>query len=507
VDLHRLEQLNDVGEQLMFGLAIGLLFGRRAERTAHPSEQGQVLVIVAAAFVVVLGMLALLFDGANALVTRRHMQDAGDAAALAAANVIQTGAPRGCSATTSPSIGAPRNEIVVAVQTSVATNLPGFDLSHVAIRCPSGYENQAVQVDLDVIAPRFFSGIFGGGPPTISTHSAAINGQVTSINYSVVELDPSNPSWPNGQRGCPSVLLSGGPTVTLDGSLHSNSACTAANGGALATNGNAANLTMNNGATIRIVGQYKPGALTISPAPVEGVVPLKDPLAGLPPVNVSAMPVRSSARLVLNNTSMVLQPGVYRDGIQLKNSSKAFLLPGIYVMAGGGLDLGAQSEIYSVQAGVLSTTSATWATDCPATTCGVMIYNTTGATPMGQVSVAAGAVMKLRAYNPDADSSGQGVADYAHLLVWQDGSPVPSSSYVQPTVSLRGGGAVDISGTVYSPSALVQMGGSSGGSGGDTVNLTLQFISWDLAFQGNSSFHFFYVDNDFARPTNYGLVE
>ena len=42
---------------------------------------------------------------------------------------------------------------------------------------------------------------------------------------------------------------------------------------------------------------------------------------------------------------------------------------------------------------------------------------------------------------------------------------------------------------------------------GDTVNLTLQFISWDLAFQGNSSFHFFYVDNDFARPTNYGLLE
>ena len=33
------------------------------------------------------------------------------------------------------------------------------------------------------------------------------------------------------------------------------------------------------------------------------------------------------------------------------------------------------------------------------------------------------------------------------------------------------------------------MGGGSGGSGGNT-NLTLQFISWDLEFRGNSAFTF-----------------
>jgi Flp pilus assembly protein TadG len=491
----------------MSRLSIGSFVKGPVRHTTHASEQGQVLVIVAAAFVVILGMLALLFDGANAMVARRHMQDAGDAAALAAANVLQIGSPRGCSATTSPSIGAPRTELVTAARSSVSSNLPGFDTSHVNVVCPNGYGNQAVQVDLDTVSTRFFSGIFTSTPPTISTHSAAINGQLTSINYSVVELDPSNASWPNGQRGCPSVLLSGGPTVILDGSMQINSACTAANGGALSTNGNAASVTMNNGSTIRIVGQYKPSALTITPAPVQGVTALKDPLAGLPPVNVAAMPVRSSTRLVLSNTSMVLQPGVYQGGIQLKNSSKAYLRPGIYVMAGGGLDMGAQAEIYSVQAGVSSTTSANWATDCPAATCGVLIFNTTGSTAMGQVSVAAGTVMKLRAYNPDADASGYAVADFHNILIWQDGAPVPTSSYAQPSISLRGGGSVDISGTVYAPSALVDMGGSSGGSGGDTVNLTLQFITWDLSFQGNSSFHFFYNDNDFARPTNYGLVE
>jgi hypothetical protein len=73
-------------------------------------------------------------------------------------------------------------------------------------------------------------------------------------------------------------------------------------------------------------------------------------------------------------------------------------------------------------------------------------------------------------------------------------------------VSLNGGGNVDIRGTVYAPSAKVEMGGNSGGSGG-TVNLTLQFISWDIEFRGNSNFTFYFSDDEFARPLDYGLVE
>jgi hypothetical protein len=51
------------------------------------------------------------------------------------------------------------------------------------------------------------------------------------------------------------------------------------------------------------------------------------------------------------------------------------------------------------------------------------------------------------------------------------------------------------------------MGGSSGGSGGGDVNLTLQFICYDLEIQGNVAFHFNYVDNEFAKPTDYGLIQ
>ena len=51
------------------------------------------------------------------------------------------------------------------------------------------------------------------------------------------------------------------------------------------------------------------------------------------------------------------------------------------------------------------------------------------------------------------------------------------------------------------------MGGNSGGSGGAAVDLTVQFIAFDLELSGNSAFEFFYSDLDFARPKDYGLVK
>lgn len=51
------------------------------------------------------------------------------------------------------------------------------------------------------------------------------------------------------------------------------------------------------------------------------------------------------------------------------------------------------------------------------------------------------------------------------------------------------------------------MGGTSGGSGGTELDLTLQFISWDLEFKGNIGFHFYYQSNRFPNPTDYGLIK
>lgn len=492
-------------------------------RRQTSSESGQVLIIFAFAFIAIIMTLALLFDGARGLVLRRQMQDASDAAALAGANLIQGLSPHACSATFGPPPGAPVASIVAAAKASVAANLPDYPQANVLVTCtPDAWvANLGVTVTLNAASPTFFGSIFGGGPLDVATNSTAVNGNTNANNYSVVMLNPSNLSWPQAQRGCPSFLLSGGPTVRFDSAIYIDSTCTAANGGAMSTNGNSASLTQGPGAVIRIVGEYKPQALTITPAPLEHQSVKPDPLAWLSAPPVSSLWVRSNNKLIIgqgqSSSTVILEPGVYKGGIQLKNQSIAYLRPGIYVMDGGGFQIGAGQKVYAIPANKSNTTDATWATDCLPSNCGILIYNTgtsgNGASAMSNVSVGAQSTFKVRSYNPSFDTTklanGQAYHNdtYKNLLIWQSKSPAPTSSYVQPVMSLSGGGNVFMVGTIYAPSAKIQMGGNSGGSGGDTIDLTLQFITWDLELYGNSNFYFRYSAELFATLLSYGLIE
>ena len=492
-------------------------------RRKSSSETGQVLIIFAFAFIAIIMTLALLFDGARALVLRRQMQDASDAAALAGANVIQGLSPKQCSLTWGPPVGTPVAAVTAAAKASVAANLPNYPQANVVVECVDGtqWDNKAVKVHLTDDSTTFFGQIFGGGPLTVSTDSSAVNGNMAINNYSVVMLDPSNLTWPNGQRGCPSFQLSGGPTVRFDSAIYIDSNCTAANGGAFSTNGNSASLTQGPGAVIRIVGEYKPQALTITPAPLEHQPVKADPLAWLQAPPVSTLKVRSNNKLTIgqgnSSSTVILEPGVYKGGIELKNQSIAYLHPGIYVMDGGGFKLGAGQKVYAIPANKNNTTDATWATDCLSTNCGILLYNTgtsgNGQGQIGQVTVGAQSTFKVKSYNPDADSTilASGVPyhneTYRNLLIWQSASPLPASNYVQPVMELSGGGNVFMQGTIYAPSAKVRMGGNSGGSGGDSIDLTLQFITWDLELYGNSNFWFRYNAAQFAHLLEYGLIE
>jgi len=483
--------------------------GMRHGNDARERQRGQILPLFALAMIVILSIGALVLDGASMLITRRHLQNAGDAAALAGANLIQkSGSGSVCSNTAGPPPGAARSDIIAAVNASLAGNYSSLTSSNITITCPSGWDNQAVEVDLQVTAASFLQRAIGYTAPDVRTTSIAVNGQIAGSNYSVVLLDPYNSGWPNGRKGCPAMLISGGPTVTFDGSVIIDSACTAANGGALGTNGSSATVTMGTGKTINMVGTYNLGPLTITPAPVTGASSVGDPLITLDPISTSGMTTQYSSKHVLNNTTEVLQPGIYTGGIQLKNSSVALLRPGIYVMDGGGLDIGAQASFCSITATSAATTCAGFATgDCPDTTCGVLILNkgtTNGSNAMDQITVGAGSTLKLKAYDDRAVSGGD--FQYRNILLWQDSTPNATSSYAQPIVALNGGGTVDISGTVYAPWAAVTMGGGSGGSGG-TSNLTVQFICYDFTISGNSTFHFYYSDADFAKPKDYGLVK
>ena len=489
------------------------------------------MVIFALAFVVVIMMLGLLFDSARGIVLRRQLQDASDAAALAAANVVLAQSPQGCSATKGPPPGSPQAAVVTAAKNSVAANVPGYNLNNVVVTCLNGWDNYAVQVNLTGTSGTFFGSIFGLGSLTANTQSVAVNGQTSAGVFSVVLLDPSNLSWSGTTNGCPSFAINGGITATFDSSIYVDSSCVASNGGAFASKGGSAALSFAGNAVMRLVGEYKPQSLTVTPAPLEHQNPRPDPLAGLAVPPVSSIKQQSASKLVINGNAAgqctsnglvygtngcILQPGVYVGGIQLKSSAVIYMKPGIYVFQDGGLSLGAQSKLFTIAANATGATEATWAsTDCPDGSCGVLMYKTT-VSSTDQITVTAGATFMARAFNPDVDTTvltGPGTYDkesYRNLLIWQDGSPAPSGppnpAYSQPSIQLQGGGNAVLQGTIYAPSALVTLGGTPGGSGG-TLDLTLQFIVWDLNLSGNANFHFVYSENAFARPIDYGLIQ
>jgi hypothetical protein len=493
-------------------------------RRKSSAESGQVLVIFAFAFIAIIMMLALLFDGARALVLRRQMQDASDAAALAGANVLQGLSSKQCSAS------ADLAAVTAAAKASVAANLPNYPPANVLVTCAPGWNNVGVKVRLDDDSPTFFGQIFGGGPLAVVTDSTAINGADIKGQFSVVLLDPYNPTWQSGYRGCPSFLISGTPTLTFESTIFIDSACSAANGGAFSTNGNAATLTFvavppNPPAAMRIVGEYKPTALSVTPAPLEHQWPPKpDPFLDItnePPGPISGGRTLKvwPAKSVNSSTPQVLQPGIYRGGISIGATAVVYLTPGIYVMDGGGFFVNASAHVYSVPANTIAASynPSGWTTSCAPNNCGILLYNTgttgngNGVTQWGPIKVNAGATFKVRSYNPAADTTmlSDGTAYvpdpvYKNFLIWQSRTPAPFNTVAQQIVTLGGGGNVFMAGTVYAPGAKVYMAGGSGGSAGD---LTLQFVAWDLEMNGNTNFYFHYDAQQFPQLLDYGLVE
>ena len=497
--------------------------------------------------VVLLAFAALVYTGAQALVLRRQLQNAGDAAALAAANLLIIN--EGCSAAGSG--GPPRSEIVAAAKAAVSTNFPSYDLTKVVVTCPTQKLNAAVTVDLSDTGPSYF----GMSGLNAATSSTAVNGQVVDQDYAVILLDPSNPSWPAQNNGCASFLVNGGITLTFEKKVIVDSKCTLAdsnNGAVKALN---ASFQMNfiNGAEMRIGGEYAANTLGhINPTPTQHFRPLlADPLSGLltPDVYLSngsgaSLPTidmgTTGQGICKNQDPCILPPGRYPGGIAAQGGSgptTLLLRPGVYYVGGGGFKLkSASARIISIpDSTTLSDAQAktqfgttlsesqiiqNWQNNCPinGTHCGVMIYNApsgsnwiTSGGNADEIANGAQGVVLLRAYRPDIDeivANRAPFATYSGLVIWQARTPAPTQSAPQPAISMAGGACVIMSGTVYASGAQITFGGSSCGAGGGGESVaTLQFVVWDLTLSGNNDFYFAYQKNLFAAPLQYGLIK
>jgi hypothetical protein len=269
----------------------------------HRRESGQVLVLVALMVAFLIGAVGLAIDIGNAASHQRTDQNAADGAALAAADRLSNGQTEAAASTAGTAVAA-----LVGVPTgSVTINF--LDGS----RNPTATANSVVWVQAKVAETiqTFFMRVIG-----ISTVNVAALAEVKfPKKCAICFLDPSaSPALHisgngglNVTGGCLQVNSSGIPAMALDSSGGVAAPCT------------------------NVVGSVTQGGSgTVSPAPVTGVAPVPDPLAGLP---YPTPPMTDFGSVFPGGANTVINPGVYHQWA-LGGSGNLYLNPGTYVIVG-----------------------------------------------------------------------------------------------------------------------------------------------------------------------------
>jgi Tfp pilus assembly protein PilX len=273
------------------------------------------------------------------------------------------------------------------------------------------------------------------------------------------------------------IGISGSATITTAGGIHVDAG--AAGGGscnnALSTGGSA---TITAGGDITSVGGVSGNATAYTPDPKPGSGYVADPYNDppKPPLQPPCFPGRTSVCDSANTvnsvqygldsapakqtagSNTVLHPGIYYGGINITGTNVT-MLPGIYVMAGGGFNI---------------STGSTQVTGTD-----VMIFNTNNPTCTGglcdpdSVSIIGG--------NVGSSLTGRGAGEsYDGFVVFQDRNPPMTS---QPQISLQGGTTSTplLDGIVYAPDANLLLYGNN------TINMAGSLIVKSVSTNGSPS--------------------
>jgi hypothetical protein len=324
------------------------------KRTSHHShrERGFVAVAYAAMLVAMIGFTGLAVDVGYMQFEKRKLQMAADAAAMGALREMERG----------------NTDLVAAGQNDASLNgfTNGTDNTTVTVVSPptSGAyagDSAAIQVSVTHKMPLFFMQIFGQRTASISaTSTARTSNDEGSIGACIFAMDPT---------------ASG--ALNVSGNLTISTACSAVvkstSSTALMMGGNSTwNLT--NGAAIGVVGgwdlygSYVINSTTAAYETPVHIADFNDPLAHVATPTPGGLTLQvASGGWQDNNphSSNTLSPGIYCGGMTIHGS--VTFTPGIYVLAGGGMNIGSQASVSVGNAVTLSGGQQET---------GVMFYNT-----------------------------------------------------------------------------------------------------------------------------------
>ena len=425
--------------------------------TAHPTtarrkfRRGAIVVLVAICLAVILAFVAIALDGGGLLERRRQAQATADAAALAAAEDLFRNYPankgldtNGTAAARAMAIAAANGfsgdgeQSTVTVRLSPQTYLGGPNEGKAI---PKGYAEVSVAYN----QPRYFSAILGSGEIAVPARAVA-RGRWEPSYVGIHVLDLHRP-----------------------GSLYGNgNAVTNVSGAKVIVNSDAPDAATSNGLVIAAEDFKISGGSTTTGSGAfvgnieYGTPPEPDPLRHIPEPDPTDMASHNKLQGSGPRTYSIT-PGVYRGGISVSGQASLTMAPGIYYMDGGGFSFSGQGNLLAH---------------------GVMIYNAPQSNSHN-VSISGTGSITM---SPPTDGI------YKGLTLFQDREATN-------TMSVSGGGTMDIKGTFYTANGTLDVGG--GGSG----QIGSQYVSRFLSIRGNGTLQVDYDPNQAIPRRVLQLVE
>jgi hypothetical protein len=508
-------------------------------RDRHP--HGQVLVIVAAAMVVLLGIGALVVDLGLSWMLRRDEQNAADPGAIAAARYIPPDNPLSVSGAvqaqmnTAACFYAQESGFFTTDDASCSSarsaSPPQLEVNYPPSEQAGDYAGHPGRVEVIIRTQHegFFGRIFGRSEATVVAGAVAANMQGEANSASLVALDPDTCKAGGISGNGTSVIIEPLVPGTIGGYVHVNSDCSSGapntscespGDGALRLDGVGSNLTAP---YVYVHGTCKTGSSTLNAPLEEGANRIGDPLANLPtpPIELfsngrcgdgadETEPTGARSKGCGGSginwegtecepgiTCVEVHPGVYWGGWTIGNNLKIQMTPGVYYIAGGGVTIQAPSGSIESVGGIGGTPPAVmiFSSDNPNYSC------PSGPSHgcQGGIDLLANSTFKLTGLTEAACAPlGYPVCPYQGLLLWQDGD----GSKPDSVVKLGGQTNLEISGTIYAPNAEVQMNGGSDGTGVASV----QIIAWRWDIGGGAQLYMPYDPGGLWHPKARGLV-
>jgi Flp pilus assembly protein TadG len=410
--------------------------------SVRKSRRGAIAVLVAVSLLFVLAFVAIAVDGGALLEQRRKAQATADAAALAAAEVLFRSYPTnwgidadGTAAQAGRSIAAANGftndgmNTVVDVRTSPQTYAGG---PHQGTVIPAGH----VEVSVQYNQQRYFSRVLGSGTIPVPARAVA-RGKWEPAYVAIHVLDLHEQA---------SLTATGESSITVTGAaviVNSDDEEAATSTGGTIT---ASPINITGGSSVSGTKGGFFGDINY------GVPPEPDPLRHIPEPNINGYSIQSQGPVHISNGTRMLNPGTYRGGISVSGKGTLVMAPGVYYMDGGGFSFSGQGDL---------------------TATGVMIYN---APSLSSHTVSISGTGSIVMSPPSGGL-------YKGLTLFQKRSS-------GNTMSVSGGGYMDIVGTFYTAGGTLAVGGN-----GDS-RVGSQYISRFLEIVGNGGLR---IDYDAAN--------